>query len=75
MTYSTRYYRLSFPSAAHRACLHIDWATLSTSRLHAKQTISVIKAIMEGLKRVIPRSTTPAPTWNLNIVLTRLMGL
>lgn len=29
---------------------------------------------MEGLKRSIPPRLPPAPVWNLNIVLTRLMG-
>lgn len=29
---------------------------------------------MEGLKRIIPPRVPPSPVWNLNIVLTRLMG-
>ena len=29
---------------------------------------------MEGLKQVIPPKVPPAPVWNCNIVLTRLMG-
>lgn len=36
--------------------------------------IPVIKAFMEGLKRIIPPRLPPAPAWNVNIVLTRLMG-
>lgn len=36
--------------------------------------IPVIKTFMEGLKRVIPLRVPPAPSWNLNIVPTRLMG-
>ncbi|XP_078517197.1 uncharacterized protein LOC144781723 [Lissotriton helveticus] len=36
--------------------------------------VPAIKAFLEGLKRVIPPRTPPAPVWNLNVVLTRLMG-
>ncbi|KAJ1189935.1 hypothetical protein NDU88_006677 [Pleurodeles waltl] len=39
-----------------------------------KTQIPVIKAFMEGLKKIIPPRTPPVPSWNLNIVLTRLMG-
>ncbi|XP_078518308.1 uncharacterized protein LOC144782952 [Lissotriton helveticus] len=47
--------------------------------LHNRQHLSLfrvpaIKAFMEGLKRVIPPRHPPSPVWNLNIVLTRLMG-
>lgn len=50
-----------------------------TAYLQNRQQLSLfrvpaIKAFIEGLKRVIPPRLPPAPLWNLNIVLTRLMG-
>lgn len=37
--------------------------------------VSVIESFMEGHKRVIPLGVPPAPLWNLNIVITRRVGL